>query len=508
MPLLESFLATMTEYELRELEQHISKVGKQSNRVDTRALQLLIEEPDLSGQAAALKLYGKANLNAYHTVRKRLTRRTQEYITLKSLETGINRGDEIRMVVRAARFLLTRGQSDAAAKMLRKARNAAKQKDLYVELVNVLSAEVEYSDELGLDSELLVNEWKEAQELASLQERVDLAYNVLRIKLRETRLTGFSGDLQKLVRGELDQLGIDLHQKLPASIVYKMMTIIRMAIVASKQYHQFDPLVTQAYEQLERDGLIQKADLKVRIGFLYIIAHTKYRTRSLEEANEWLGKLGEYMTDTRRRAVLDYLGRYFLLKAAIPMYQGEVKKSIRSLNNALERKDLRVSDTLNIRLNLSVYEFIANNPKRTLSVLVNNPLSDKECERHMGPEWCFKKDLIQTIALAELGIDDVAEIRLKRIRNHYSNILSADQHQRIAGFLKVVQWVMNSPEKLRTPEFEEKVEHAIQRLPGNMEDLQAMTFYCWVKSKMVGRSYYSVLVETVATFGKDRITDY
>ena len=59
---------------------------------------------------------------------------------------------------------------------------------------------------------------------------------------------------------------------------------------------------------------------------------------------------------------------------------------------------------------------------------------------------------------------------------------------------------MDNPTEVASAHFEEKVDSIIERLPGDREDIQAMTFYCWVKSKMIQRPYYEVLVETIQTF--------
>ena len=57
--------------------------------------------------------------------------------------------------------------------------------------------------------------------------------------------------------------------------------------------------------------------------------------------------------------------------------------------------------------------------------------------------------------------------------------------------------LLANPEKATTPEFAKEVELANMAWPDNKEDTQAITFFCWLKSKMIRRPYYEVLIEAV-----------
>ena len=62
------------------------------------------------------------------------------------------------------------------------------------------------------------------------------------------------------------------------------------------------------------------------------------------------------------------------------------------------------------------------------------------------------------------------------------------------GFIREL---ISDPNAISKPEFAKKVDEANLALPGDREDIQAITFFCWLKSKMVKRPYYEVLLEIV-----------
>lgn len=176
-------------------------------------------------------------------------------------------------------------------------------------------------------------------------------------------------------------------------------------------------------------------------------------------------------------------------------------KAIKIMEMALvEEKKLRVQDKLNMRLNLTVYYFQSGMFEEAWGLLKKFDLSDRKIKIVMGKEWLFKKLLITVILLVELGENNQAKIKLSALERTFKEFLSFEQYDRVGGFLRIIRWVINEPTEVASSKFEEKVNALIQRLPGDREDIQAMTFYCWVKSKMIQRPYYEVLVETIHSF--------
>lgn len=502
MALLEDMLRSFNPSELKEIEIRLQKRVGSGLRKDAKVLLLLLNDPPLSPHQIANELYGSDNLNAYHTLRKRLTKHVHEFVYTRSVETDIDKKEKVHMLVKSARFLLSRSKVTAAQKVLSQAKKMASSNSYYTQLLEVFNTEVQHADELGLDHEKLVEEWRSAESLAEVQQRTDLVHSLLRIKLREARSTGRTEGLDKLVRSQIDALGIEVTDDLPVKVFYKILTMIRMAIIASKQYHQFEPLIEHSYKLLERDGRWEKGDKEVKIGFSYMLAQTKYRLGKLEEALTWLNEMGKFLHNAPLRLRYEYEGRYLMLKGSVLMFKGDRRGAYEVLQAVEERPETRINDQLNIRLNRAIFYVLTKEHKKAKQVLRQLELTDRECEKHMGKEWRFKKDLLEVMVFVDLDSPELALSRLAYIQTHYADFFQHERFRRAGDFIRLIKKSIQRPELLQSKAFAEALDKEVEKLPVNQEDIQAVTFYCWLTARMKGVDYYDHLISTVRKLSK------
>ena len=60
---------------------------------------------------------------------------------------------------------------------------------------------------------------------------------------------------------------------------------------------------------------------------------------------------------------------------------------------------------------------------------------------------------------------------------------------------------MQNPDSLSGEVFATQAEQKFHFLPIEQEDLQAISFYAWLKSKVVKKDYYPVLLDLVSVGG-------
>ena len=63
--------------------------------------------------------------------------------------------------------------------------------------------------------------------------------------------------------------------------------------------------------------------------------------------------------------------------------------------------------------------------------------------------------------------------------------------------MDLIKKLINDPLNFRNEDTQKKIEKYLVVVPEEKEDLQAMTFYAWLKAKFLNRNYYEVLLETV-----------
>jgi hypothetical protein len=151
-------------------------------------------------------------------------------------------------------------------------------------------------------------------------------------------------------------------------------------------------------------------------------------------------------------------------------------------------------------LNLAVYYFQKEDFKMCNKTLYQIQNTDNWLQKKKGKEWVLRKNLIEVITQYELGNVDIALNRIKSFKKTHEKLLQLSMYQRVHTFLGFVEDIIKNPEKVSQPEYLEHVDQTLDRWPIQREDIQAMAFYCWLKSKMQKRKYYEVLIEAMQMF--------
>jgi len=194
-----------------------------------------------------------------------------------------------------------------------------------------------------------------------------------------------------------------------------------------------------------------------------------------------------------------FFPKYILLKAAVQSYTGDNMGAAIALENGLAAKGIRLSlaDKLNMQINLAVYYFQSELFGKASAALLKLNHSDAWIEKKMGKEWRLKKNMIEVIVQYELGNVEWALTKIKSMEKHFSAFLEQPLYQRAGIFMGFIRKLIQEPTEISKSEFSRTVDEANLALPGDREDIQAITFFCWLKSKMIRRPYYEVLLEAV-----------
>jgi hypothetical protein len=195
-----------------------------------------------------------------------------------------------------------------------------------------------------------------------------------------------------------------------------------------------------------------------------------------------------------------FYGKLIALRAAVASFTGNNKLAIELVKQILkdERWKSNVKERLSMQLNLAVYYFQSQNFKTAYQVILALDRTDDWLERTMGLEWRFKKQMIEVIVLYEYAKEDIALNLIRSMERYYSAFLSEPIYKRAGFFLNFIKRLIDKPDIVKQRSFIEAVDNANMAWPREKEDVQAITFFCWLKSKMIGKDYYEVLIEAMA----------
>ena len=500
MDKLKEIVDTLSREDRKEFRIFINRQKNKKDRKDRDLFDLLQADRELHSDELLKKLYPDNNRQAYHALRKRLFRHLTDFIVLKRIEDDTTTAASVMGLISLSQFLFDKNADRLAWEFIRKAERTAtnsEQHDLLNSVYNlqITQAHSEYGDPL----EQIIVKYRENKSLADEDERANMAYSLIKQQLNEVRLQGKEIDFDNIVQEVLEEHQLFQAMAKRPGMLYKVISILRSAILAKKDYFSFEPYLIVQYEKMNREVGFSRNHHYYQVSLLYMIAHVLYRNKKFEKSIQYLRNLHEHLEAYNKSLHQRFYPRYALLLAANNTYLGRNQEAVDILVQISSDKQVRLqpSDELNIQLNLSVYYFQQEQFRDANRSLIKIGHTDKWCEKKMGKEWVLRKNMVEMLVQYELGNDDIAENRIRSMERQFGEFFKNPAYQRVRKFLELVRIVINKPMEVSSPAFFERVEKSFEFVPGEREDLLAIGFYAWLKSKMVQQPYYGVLLEII-----------
>ncbi|MBD2714109.1 hypothetical protein KBK19_03570 [Microvirga sp. STR05] len=501
---LRTTLATFSPEDRKEFVRFIQRQKRKSKgRMDVQLCELLLHTREYTTPQLLSKLYpDEPNPTAYYALRKRLLRHITDYLLLRQHQQDPTTASSVRGLLTLAQYLFEAGIPRLAWSMLHKAEKLARTNEQF-ELLNtvynlqIAQAGSEYADEL----EDIIRRRHLNKKAADEEERAGIADSLIRQRLRQARVKGrageaFDGILQDVLRE------YDLQEAFARrpSVLYRLMSIARSAMLVRRDFVSFAPFVQRCYHIMEKRHGFQPAHRYYQLGLLYMVAHAQYRTRRFQESVQYLGQLRAVLSEAGAQGYHnEWLPRYTFLLAANYAFLRRNAESIQLLEQVLRQTSTSLStrDLLTARLGLAFHYFAEGQFHKTNQTLIGIGRSDHWCEQEMGLEWTLNKNMGEMLVQFELGNPDLALNRLRAIERVLRERFTADGggYAAILGYLGLVREIMDDPAAAQRPGFAERVRQLPAFAPLEQEDLQALSFYGWLHARMKGRPYYEVLLE-------------
>lgn len=496
MKFLEQTIHLLDENERSEFILELKK--QKDSRKDVLLFKLLSSNPHAKPSEIVRQLYSQVNMNAYHSLRKRLMNLLTGYISMKGLRQAVQIENYAPGLLAVGRFMLEKKEFEMAGFYLKKAEREAHKEDNNDLLESIYNLHIAFAEELKSNLDLILVAWKENQEKYLLRQKLDIAYAVIRKELSSARRSGDMLDPDQVIKTVFREFDISAHEANNPSFMFRIVSLTRSAIISSKGYYVMEPMILRIYNRLKNTGAFQKKYSEIELGFIYMIAHVLYRNRKFQDATLWLDKMNEILPPVHFRSSSYYV-KYIQLRAAINGFVGKNKEAIDAISKTLKSNlsSIRNEEKMNMRLNLAVYYFQSTEYRKAIKTLHEFGHSDIFLEGKMGKEWRFKKNMIEIIINYELNEEELALKRIASLQRYFEKFLEHPAYSRASMFIDFIKRVIIHPTSVVTKQFAEEVKNSGMGLDEDKEDIQAITFFCWLKSKMLGRPYYEVLVETM-----------
>ena len=506
---LRAILDTFSEEEKKGLHAFVQRQKIRKNRKDLQLLELLQEEKIYNGKELLLLLYPKTkNKVAYHALRRRLMQHFSDFITLSRStdQTKTIEGTDIMGIISLSHYLFEVNLENIAWKYLKKAEHQARENEQYNLLNSIYNLALAHTDnDFAPPFENLLELRNQNKILAEQEERAHIANCILKNKLAEAKREGKVLDFDGIMKQILEEWELVKAVSERPRIRFNLLSIARNAVVAKKDYYNFEFFLRANYDQLLNTVVGQEKNSSYnqyyRLSLLYMLAHVLYRNKKFKESLKYLEEFKTILEASPKNSKsykTSFYSKFTLLRAANLAFTEEREKAILLLENLLKKSKsiLSTADILNAHLNLVFYHFQKSNFKEAHKVLLDFGHSDTWVEKKMGKEWVVRKWLIEAVLQFELKNDDIARKMISKIKQKYASLLGQSSYENTKPFLSLLEEYMRYPQRVTQPDFLRKVEKVITFAEtSQQEDLQEMAFYAWLKSKMEKRNYYETLLE-------------
>lgn len=495
MDTIGEIISTFTDDDVAAFKNFVNRQKKLKNRKDLDLFSVLQKKPESKPRDIIAILYPDNNTEAYQALRKKLLRQIMNYLVLKQFDDEVHSISAVMGMLGLARYLFDRAKDKLAWNYLLKAEAMATAADQFEQLRLILLTQIEYSaSNFAPQLSDILAKYEQNKQLAEQAERAEIALGIIKHNLKQARLLGFVSNFDELVSNVMLRYDLQRAMLTQARLLYQVVSIIRTANIVRKEYLSFEPFLLDYYSRFETQTGFQPKDVEYKAGLLYIISHTLYRNKKFADSLLYLDSLQALLRTTTVAIQMQYLDKQLMLHAANLFFTNKIEQAISLLIEARHKtKFLTPAAELNLCLNTSIYQIYAVQASKACKTLLSIEQSNAWCIKNMGEEWVLKRNLCDAIVQYELENFDVALNCLKAIERNHKLFMQQEQYRRVNVFIGLIKEIILHPEYVSNMAFAAKLEASFDWLPVEQEDLQAVLFYAWFKSKVIAKPAYETL---------------
>lgn len=499
MDKLQYIVQSFSNEEKSGFEHFINRFRVRDNRKDLQLFDRLSQDAKLSLDDALQFLYdGAPEKEAYHALRKRLLGHLIEYITLKGIndEKGSAHYNTEGLIT-LSKYLFEKGAFVAGWQYLKRALASELKKGNYNTLSKLYLLWLENWEEYTGNEKFndIYKRYVEAKDLSERDQRLKLALSIIKRKIEQYKLQLKDIQIDKIIKDVV--AGMDLNKKEFNSIenLYYVAQLIRSSSLVSKDYVEVENYLNTRLKKLEKkegEGVFGSLFWELK----YFQAHACYRLKKIDKSKLILNSIDLSKGDITKSKHDELFCKIELLSWACEFYANNVDAGTHRLllleNNSVFQAN-SIFD-LDRKMNLITSFFAKSNFKRANSVLNSIGHSSQWLQKKKGLEWRVKFQLIELIVLYENGKVDVVLSKIRSIQRLIREVVKINpNYKNLIVFMKVIQKSIDNGSFKNLDSELDKFEFS----PFKQENIQAMAFYAYLKSKIQGVDYYETLMELV-----------
>ncbi|MGO4912690.1 hypothetical protein [Leeuwenhoekiella sp. W20_SRS_FM14] len=465
-------------------EQHqvIQFLKNKNRRGDTKNIELF--KKVCKGETLNLheSLYKKPNRNAYHALNKRLLDSLLDFIASKSFSEESGEEMLTLKLILASRILFEQKLNKLGWKTICKAEALAVNYELYTALHEIYDTQLQYVhliEHINFE-DVLVKSSKNLEHLNSAF-KLQQAYASLKNQLQNTTPNALN-----ILEDTFKRFDIMPNEEFTYKSLFQFMDLLSDTAELESDYYHIAPLMEEAFMFIKQKNTSEKHSY-YHLQILYLMASNAFRNKKFKKSIAYLEELNTQLTDKYRNQF--YISALVLRSLALN-YLGHFNQAILLCENVKDKSP-------RVQLLLMTLYFHQNRFKDAYTTYKKLNHSDQFYEKQLGLLWVVKKEIIALLLLIELDKLDLVLQKQKSLHKRFFSKLLALGEERAMHFIKLAGKYYDNPQIVTTVSFLEQVEGSFKWVGNDREDLFAMSFYAWLKSKMYKRNLYVVTLELV-----------
>jgi hypothetical protein len=482
-----------------EQRKFVSFLKKNKQNPDSQKLKLykLIKEEKVNSKLISVKLYGKDNKVAYHQLRKRLFGEIVDFIANERFNQEEENVLEITKLILTGKYLIESKNYKTGFKLLDKAEKKAQEDSDVVsldEIYNLLIQFSHYNSEIDLES--TIKKLEQNRDLLIQDSNLNMAYATVKNKLEEYRLKGTSIEIEAILDEVFTRFSITEKSGYNYKTLYQLVQIISASANVTKDYQQVAPFVTERYKIIANNEDENNRYVFFHLKLLYFIANIFFREKNFKASNLYLEKMKSLIDRSNKKYEKIFGIKMNVLSALNNNYLGKKEEAVILIEKAITgTKDTKNKDFLDAMIVSSMINFQQKNYQENQTIFSKLNATENWYTKTMGVNWVMNKNLIEILTHIELENIDYADARLESFLFRHKEYLKQDKRAMV--FLKYLKTSYTHPEKLKTTEFMANFYNSVETKPAPREDIYIMSFFAYLKSKMLGTDIYETTLELV-----------
>lgn len=499
MDKLQFIVQSLSEEEKKGFEHFVNRFRVREQRKDYDLFTRLAEAEKLSQTEAFELLYGgKQEKEAYHALRKRLLGHLIDFISLKEVSkknAGSNYNSE--GLIHLALFLFKKGAYEPGWQYLNRAYQSEQKKDNAILLSRIYMIWLQNWDYYtgNEDFNSIYKAYVVAKEEAEKEERLKLAMSIVKRKIEQYKRLLKSVDMDGIIKEVTE--GMDLKKKDFHSVenLLGITRIIRSSSLVSKDFENIESYLKTRLKKLtkkEGDAILSEAYWEL----VYFYAHALYRVKKFDESLSVLSQIDLDKGDVSKAKYDELYCKIELLKWACVFYMGNLADSEMQLKR-IALDDIfqkNIIYDLDRSLNYITTKFAQKQFTKGLAAINAINHSVQWLQKKKGLEWRVRFQLIEMLLLYEAGKVDLVLNRIRSLKRVIKDVVKLNpNYKNLNVFLAFVNSAITEGGFKGMAKSMDNFEVT----PFRQENIQAMAFYAYIKSKVEGVGYYETLIELV-----------